>query len=54
MASKVVKDEDKFQDVNHDERLKYDKRTLWQVLATDIQNFVYFFTPLVVMHNLAW
>lgn len=54
MASKVVKDEDKFQDVNYDERLKYDKRTLWQVLATDIQNFVYFFTPLVVIHNLAW
>jgi len=47
-------DEDKFQELNAADWKKYDKRTLWQVLATDVQNYVYFFTPLVVIHNLAW
>jgi len=48
------RDEERFQEVNKDDWKKYDKRTLWQVLATDIQNYVYFFTPLVIIHSLAW
>lgn len=48
------RDEDKFQVIDQEERKKYDKRTLVQVFATDLQNIVYFFTPLIVIHNVAW
>jgi len=47
------RDEDKFQVIDQEERKKYDKRTLVQVFATDLQNIVYFFTPLIVIHNVA-
>ena len=52
-ATKVISDEDNFQDISDNEGKKYDKRTFWEVLAADLQNYVYFFTPLVVIYNLA-
>jgi len=54
VVTRPISDEDKFQELSKADWKKYDKRTLWQVLATDIQNYVYFFTPLVVFYNLAW
>ena len=53
-ATRVIPDEDNFQDNSDNEGRKYDKRTFWEVLAADLQNYVYFFTPLVVIYNLAW
>ena len=49
-----ITDEDKFQVLDEKDWKKYDKRTLGQVLLTDLQNYVYFFTPLVVIYNLGW
>lgn len=46
--------EAEFQVLNSKERQQFDKRTLAQVLLTDLQNFVYFFSPLIIIHNLAW
>ena len=34
--------------------LKVDKRNFFQVALIDLQNFIYFFAPLVFMHNAAW
>ena len=34
--------------------VKGDRRTFWDVAIIDLQNFVYFFTPLVVIHLTAW
>ena len=53
MASEVVSDEDRLQ-VAQGGRGKYDKRSLWHVLANDLQNFVYFFTPLLIINKIAW
>jgi len=50
----TITDEDKFQVLDEKDWKKYDKRTLGQVLLTDLQNYVYFFTPLVVIYNLGW
>jgi len=52
--SKALSDEEKYQVLNSDDVKKYDRRTFWQVMVTDIQNYVYFFSPLIVIHNLAW
>ena len=31
-----------------------DKRSFAQVLYHDLVNYIYFFTPLVIVHNVAW
>jgi len=46
--------EDEYQVLNSKERQQFDKRTLAQVLRTDVLNFIYFFTPLIVFYNSAW
>ena len=33
---------------------KVDKRNFFQVALIDLQNFIYFFAPLIFIHNLAW
>ena len=34
--------------------LKVDKRNFFQVALIDLQNFIYFFAPLIFIHNVAW
>ena len=34
--------------------LKVDKRNFFQVALVDLQNFIYFFAPLIFIHNVAW
>ena len=33
---------------------KVDKRTFLEVVRFDLVNYIYFFTPLVIAHNVAW
>ena len=33
---------------------KVDKRTFLEVVRFDLLNYIYFFTPLVIAHNVAW
>ena len=33
---------------------KVDKRTFVEVVRHDLVNYIYFFTPLVIAHNVAW
>jgi len=54
VGSNMKSDEEKYQVLDKEERSKFEKRTLAEVLATDIQNFIYFFTPLVFIYNFGW
>ena len=36
------------------EEVIVDKRSFAQVVYHDLVNYIYFFTPLVIAHNVAW
>lgn len=39
---------------NNQENVEYDRRTFFDVLKHDVIQYIYFFTPLVILHNLGW
>lgn len=36
------------------QEIKADKRKFFQVVLIDVQNFIYFFAPLIFIHLVAW